>query len=91
MFDELVKSLIARSAHNFAPPYFFVMSVDSCEAPRPKGRGFCLTAVLRARVRNNSLFNKAPLDPALKGGACGEQSGQLPAAKGEIGTQCAYK
>jgi len=38
------------------------------EATRPKGRGF--------PVRNNGLFNTAPLDPALKGVARGEQSGQ---------------
>ena len=46
------------------------------EAPHPKGRGFCLSAVLRARARIFYQFHIAPLDPALKGGACGEQTGQ---------------
>jgi len=46
------------------------------EATRPKGRGF--------PVRNNSLFNKAPLDPALKGGACREQSGQSDHGKENV-------
>jgi hypothetical protein len=46
----------------------FDIELRKGEAPRPKGRGF--------PERNNGHFNKAPLDPALKGGAGVEQSGQ---------------
>jgi len=49
--------------------------VRKSEAPRPEGREFCLTAVLRSLVRNQNILI-APLDPALKDGACGEQAGQ---------------
>jgi hypothetical protein len=42
-----------------------------CKAPRPKGLGF------PARW----LFHIVPLDPALKGGACGARSGQNPNSK----------
>jgi hypothetical protein len=44
--------------------------------PRPKGRGFCLTAVFRRPGKDLSLFNIAPLDPVLKDGVCGEHDGQ---------------
>jgi len=36
--------------------------------PRPEGRGF--------PVRKINIFYIAPLDPALKDGACGERAGQ---------------
>jgi hypothetical protein len=53
----------------------FIFYIGS-EAPRPKRRGFCLTAVLRSPGKDFFQFHIAPLDPALKGGACGEQTGQ---------------
>ena len=46
------------------------------EAPRPKGRGFCLSAVLRSPVRIFSISYSSPR-PRLKRRGRGEQSGQI--------------
>ena len=67
---------IIGHADKYRIPAIIICADQANEAPRPKGRGF--------PVRNNGHFNKAPLDPALKGGgsawrqsfATGEQSGQ---------------
>lgn len=64
--DMLCQMFDAQSVTwRFDPICFYVIN----EAPRSKERGF--------PVRNDGHFNKAPLNPALKGGACGKQSDQV--------------
>jgi len=47
---------------------------ESVKPPRPPGRGFASRAY--APGKEDCHFCIAPLDPALSGGACGEQAGQ---------------